>query len=128
MVEKDSELEAIQTLVAALTPLKDDVRARVLEYVLKRLDMATIRAPIGTREATDTRLPVSGPRVVTDIRSLKEDKAPQSASEMAALVAFYLSELAAQDERSDTVNADAIRRYFKMASYRLPKLLKNVLP
>jgi len=44
MVERrDKELEAIATVISALQPLDEAVRARVLEYVLDRLNMDTVR-------------------------------------------------------------------------------------
>jgi hypothetical protein len=127
MADQDRELEAMQTVIAALSELDDEERSRVLEYVLKRLEIAAVTAPVQTRSTPDVQ-ESSRPRAITDIRSLKEEKNPQSAMDMAVLAAYYLSELAPQHERSDTINADAIRRYFKMAGFRLPAMLKNVLP
>ena len=124
----DRELEAIRTVVDALEPLEDQERSRVLEYVLKRLQMATIRAPVTTPAASQAASAVSTERAVTDIRSLKEEKQPRSANEMAALVAYYLSELAPSGERSETVNTAALRRYFKMAGFRLPSQPRQTLP
>jgi hypothetical protein len=50
---------------------------------------------------------------ISDIRSLKEAKAPKSANEMAALVAYYVSELAPADQRTKQINKADIERYFK---------------
>jgi len=127
MAEKDREFEAIRTIVAVLDPLDDHERSRVLEYVLKRLQMATLRAPATAQTAPQFPPTSSATRAVTDIRSLKEEKRPRSANEMAALVAYYLSEIAPQGERSDTVNAETLRRYFKMAAFRLPSQLRYTL-
>jgi hypothetical protein len=66
--------------------------------------------------------------VVSDIRTLTAEKQPRSSTEMAALVAYYVSELAAEPDRSETVNAEIIRKYFKMAAFPLPSSLRNVLP
>ena len=66
-------------------------------------------------------------RPITDIRTLTAEKQPRSAIEMVALVAYYLAELAADSEQSPTVNIDAVKRYFKMAGFPLPRVLKNVL-
>lgn len=129
MAEKDRELDAIGSIIKLLNPLNEGERSRVLEYVLKRLDMATVHAPASspadTSELSTTAVPS---RPITDIRSLTAQKQPRSANEMVAVVAYYLSELAAPSERSDTVNPDMIRRYFKMAGFPLPKVLRNVLP
>jgi len=129
MPEKDRELDAIGSIIALLTPLNEAERSRVLEYVLKRLQMATVRAPaMSTREIADSTVPPTATRPVADIRTLTAEKQPRSANEMVALVAYYLSELAPESERSDTVNLEAIRRYFKMAGFPLPSVLRNVLP
>lgn len=126
MAGKDRELEAIRTVIGALGPLDEQEKSRVIEYVLKRFQMAAVRAP---SQAVSQGSPgASVTRPVADIRSLKEEKQPRSANEMAALVAYYLSELAPDGERSDTVNANAIRRYFKMAAFRLPREPQQTLP
>lgn len=125
--EADRELEAIRTVVDALEPLEDQERSRVLEYVLKRLQMATVRTPTSVPAVSQAAPSGSNQRPVTDIRSLREEKQPRSANEMAALVAYYLSELAPPGERSETVNAEALRRYFKMAGFRLPSQLRYTL-
>jgi hypothetical protein len=59
-------------------------------------------------------------RGLVDIRSLKEEKQPSSAREMAVLVAYYLSELAPASERKDEISADDIRQYFKQGAFKLP--------
>ncbi len=129
MPGKDKELDAIGSIIGLLTPLDEAERSRVLEYVLKRLQMATVRAPaISPREVADSTTAATTTRAVADIRTLTAEKQPRSANEMVALIAYYLSELAPEGERSDTVNAATIRRYFKMAGFPLPSVLRNVLP
>lgn len=129
MPVEDRELEAIGSIIALLTPLDEAERSRVLEYVLRRLQMATVRAPATSpREIADSGTAAITTRAVTDIRTLTAEKQPRSANEMVALVAYYLSELAPESERTDTVNAETIRRYFKMAGFPLPRVLRNVLP
>lgn len=129
MAGQDKELQAMASIVSVLTPLEDGERSRVLEYVLKRFQMATLRSPsVSTSDAPQATQPTIGTRNVSDIRSLTAEKQPRSANEMVALVAYYLSELASEDERSDTMNTDQIRRYFKMAGFPLPSVLRNVLP
>jgi hypothetical protein len=59
---------------------------------------------------------------------MKEEKAPSSAIEMAAMVAFYLSELASPDIRKDVVSKKDIDKYFKQANFPLPKESKFTLP
>jgi hypothetical protein len=59
---------------------------------------------------------------------LKEDKKPDSSNQMAALVAYYLSEIADVPERKDAINTADLERYFKQASFKLPKSLSSTLP
>ena len=63
-----------------------------------------------------------------DIRALKEQKQPESAKQMACVVAYYLKELAPQTEQKDTVNARDLGTYFKQAKFKLPKTIQQILP
>jgi hypothetical protein len=123
----DKELQAIGAIIALLEPLGEEERGRVLEYVLKRLDMATVRPAVVAAEQPSS-VATNAPQTITDIRTLTAEKQPRSANEMAALVAYYVSELAREGDRSDTVNPDLVRKYFKMAAFPLPSALRNVLP
>jgi len=129
MASKDKELEAISSIINLLQPLDAIQRNRVLEYVLKRLEMATLSAPrVGLSvEEGEQAAPAPARFPMKDVRSLTAEKQPRSANEMAALVAYYVAELAPEDERSETVNVNVVKRYFKMAGFPLPRVLKNVL-
>ena len=130
MASKDRELEAISAIMSQLAPLDEIARGRVLEYVLKRLDM---RAVGPAREAgPSTELANSGGAVgagtyVKDIRTLAAEKQPRSANEMVALIGYYLSELAPEDQRSDRINVETVKRYFKMAAFPMPRVPKSAL-
>jgi hypothetical protein len=130
MATKDKELVAITSIIAFLKPLDGTERARVLEYVLKRLDIGTVAAPtIGSSsvtEALETPARMGG-SFGRDIRSFTAEKQPRSANEMVAVVAYYVAELAPEHERSQTINGDTVKRYFKMAGFPLPASLKNAL-
>jgi hypothetical protein len=127
MAGEDKELAAIGTIMTALQPLTAQERSRVLEYVLKRLQMSAVRPPSAVAEAPSSAPSAQGAERVVDIRSLREEKQPRSANEMAALVAYYVSELAPTGERRDTVSTETLRRYFKMAGFRLPQDLRYTL-
>jgi hypothetical protein len=43
---------------------------------------------------------------------------------MAAVVAYYLSEAAPQDERKEAVTTADIAKYFKQANYRVPTRIR----
>jgi len=123
----DGELKAMNLIVAALKPLREEERKRALEYVLVRFGTAQLQTqssslaapPLTAGAGTTTEAP---PAIGTihDIRSLKEAKRPKSANEMAALVAYYLSELAPVAERKTEIAKADIEQYFKSGGFRLP--------
>jgi hypothetical protein len=121
-IDSDSELNAIRDVLSALVPLKREGRTRVLDYVLKRLgmqgDQVTQVPAIG--HSGSAIVPGLPTQKASDIRSLTSEKAPRSANEMAALVAYYLSEAAPEGERKDKLNTEDIKKYFKQANFKLP--------
>lgn len=125
---EDAELKAINAIVTALAPLKEEQRLRALEYVLRRFNAVALQAaPVGaapqafqpSASPPQAALTSSAPGMMLDIRTLKETKQPKSANEMAALVAFYLSEVASPVERKLEIDRADIERYFKLANFKL---------
>ena len=125
----EKEIDAIREVLSALEPLDGTARRSVLEYVIKRLQIGIAAgsapaAPSGaaphvvepppTEPATSSAEPVH-------IETLKNEKSPRSANEMASLVAYYLSHVAPQDKRKGTVNTQDIETYFKIAKFPLPR-------
>jgi len=132
--ETDSEIQAIQGVISALSLVDDEARGRVIEYALKRFGLRaslphsapTERSGTSSTEAESRREHPTVPSPhVHDIRTLKEQKKPGSANEMAALVAYYLSEQAG--ERKETIDASDIKKYFLQAVFPLPKVPKQTL-
>ena len=127
----DRELSALSAIMGALEGLDGDSIQRVLEYVFSRLSIAP---PIG-RALTRTVPATAHEALVetarsrkTSIRDLRDEKQPESANQMAALVAYYLSEVAEPPERKNVVTTADISRYFKEAGFRLPKATQSALP
>ncbi len=125
-IEGDAELQAIRAVLGALVPLKGEGRNRVLDYVLKRLGVTaepqspSSASPSFTVDAF-TKPPTPESRgQASDIRTLKKEKAPRSANEMAALVAYYLAEVAPEPYRKQNIDVDDVKTYFKQAPYPLP--------
>lgn len=129
----DKEIEAIKAVLVALGPLPSEVRTSVLEYVIRRLQIALRRvqqtevfgtrapsadATLGTAEAVPR---TERQTMSTHIKDFKENKKPRSANEMAALVAFYLENIAPPQERKDRITTKDIETYFKIAGFRLPE-------
>jgi hypothetical protein len=134
----DKEIEAIKVVLRALESLPAETRASVLGYVTRRLQIAL--AP-GQQDATaGTAVPSTGPTLgipetspeqhtlPTHIKDLKEKKKPRSANEMAALVAYYLANVAPQKDRKDKITTKDIETYFKIAEFPLPEKTQFTLP
>lgn len=130
----DQEVEAIKSVLSALAPLSPKARVSVLEYAMKRLDIITATVPpVG--ETPPAELHHLKGEVVSSvlgessihIKEFKETKKPRSANEMAALVAYYLVNMAPQSERKETVNQGDMETYFKIAGYPLPKQIRVTL-
>jgi hypothetical protein len=129
----DKEIEAIRAVLAALAPLAPDARAGVLDYVLKRLGVSQSLAPATTTTGAGS---AAGPASVLDttktpathIKDIKSEKKPRSANEMAALVAYFLSNIVPHEQRKQTVNSKDMETYFKIAEFPLPEQIKATLP
>ena len=133
---QDQEIEAIRLIVSVLEPLDENARQRILTYVVERLDIGTSRI-LARRYVSPSTSRSSGSDDLgsqqtlfpeTDIRSFKDAKSPETAVEMAIIVAYYLSELAPIAERKSTVNSSDLRIYFKQAKFPLPKSIEDILP
>jgi hypothetical protein len=119
----DQEIAAIKAVLSALAPLSEKARVSVLEYVTKRLDLS---AGLGSQIPNlQPGLPLQElPPIQTTpahIKDLKSQKKPRSANEMAAIVAYFLSNLAPTDKRKATINKKDIETFFKIAEFPLPE-------
>jgi hypothetical protein len=128
----DAEIRALQAVIEALEPLDDEARSRVLDYTLRRLGMRELStlsslSAHAPEPSPQPEINVPKPSQLTDIRSLREAKQPSSAVEMAAVVAYYLSEAAPADERQEAVTTADLEKYFKQANYRLPTRIATTL-
>lgn len=127
--EYDQEVNAIKAILKALEALSPDARASVIEYVTKRLGVSTgasytlmnVGSQSGRLEPNESPQQLSTTATV-HIKDFKQQKNPRSANEMAALVAYYLAELAPLDKRKKRINATDIQTYFKIAEYPLPEV------
>lgn len=130
----DPELNAIQVILKALEPLDTNARKRVSDYISKRLNLSFVSNQNKEIEKKDL-LDLDTQTIVTstpnskilDIRSLKEQKKPSTANEMAAIVAFYLAEFAPDEDKKTSIETSDIEKYFKQASFPLPKVISQTL-
>lgn len=131
MNEDDRELAAIKAVAAAIVDLDEVERRRVFDYISSRFGVAISNDNISTYQSASAVTPVmdSGRNAPTielettmpvDIKSLKVDRKPTGALQMAVLVAYYLKALAPVEERKDTIGTEDIERYFTQAQYPLP--------
>jgi hypothetical protein len=127
----DRELHAIRSILRALDGLDGESIRRVLDYVFGRLSIAGpshikgITTVAGSPSASSLDAPHRTSR--PSIRDLREEKRPESSNQMAALVAYYLSEVASDEERKVAINTADLERYFKQAGFKLPKSLPQTL-
>lgn len=134
-MKKPSFGEAVDLLVSTLKTFDEKQQRTLLATVGSLLDLQM--TPPNPQQPTPAAPPPENtaprpsmderPRDLTDIRLLKEQKKPKSAPQMAAIVAYYLKELAAEGERRDTIKTQDLETYFKQARYELPKKLEQVL-
>ncbi len=131
--------QAIDQIIDALNSLNPEARLTAVEAACSHLDVklgstqsvspaspATLPTHI---PATHAVPPVASPPLKKmDIRTLKEQKQPKSAKQMACVIAYYLRELAPEAERSETVTAKGLEKYFKQANFKLPKTIGQILP
>lgn len=140
--EKHTLGQAIDQVVQALELLDESARKTALLAVCTHLkinighvsSVESIPLGIGFNGAAPSlhqnqpEAAQSAYKKQVDIRTLKDEKKPASARQMACLVAYYLQELAPADERKDTVSALDLEKYFKQAGFKLPRHLTQVLP
>jgi hypothetical protein len=132
----DKEVEAIKAVLTALEPLRPGVRSSVLGYVIRRLQVSVesnqgTERPLGSGSSAplqDIEVGAGQQSPPTHIKGLKEKKKPRSAIEMAALVAYYLANLAPPEHRKDRITTKDIETYFKIADFPLPTKTEFTLP
>jgi len=128
----DAEIKAIKTLLAVLEPLGQDVRNAVLDYVLKRLNITLPASGLVSSSfpnpARSTSEPTPSASAALHIKTLKEQKQPKSAIEMAAIVAYYLSHIAPEKDRKETITLKDLETQFKIADFKLPTKPQFTLP
>jgi hypothetical protein len=131
----DQELHAIQQVIAALSELDSEARARVISYVFQRLGISStpVLREAGASGVTPPHgMEGSAPAVQQgrrqmDMRTFGQEKIPRSANERVAVVGYYLSELAPAEERKTEISAADITKYFKQAGFPLPGAARMTL-
>jgi len=130
--EKKTLGQAIDEIVAALSALDEKARGTAIAAACAHLglDRPVAQQPrLTTGPAMGPHAETPGPKPsrAVDTRSIKEEKRPDTAMEMACLVAYYLQEQAPADERKDVVTIDDMKKYFKQAHFPFPKRIEQLL-
>lgn len=125
--------QSIDQIIEALESLDEQARQTAIDAACAHLGLQTVNTftppqPPANPSPENRTPPPADKNNITDIRSLKEQKSPKSASQMACVVAYYLQELAPENERKETVNAKDLEKYFKQAQFKLPKTISQLLP
>lgn len=124
-MEKETKTlgQAIDEIVRALQSLDEESRVTAIKASCEHLHVQFALKSHAVHSADNPKpeMGASAPLTIADIKSLKEQKQPSSANEMAALVAFYLSESVPESERKQEVGIEDMTKYFKQAGYPLPQ-------
>jgi len=131
--EKPTLGQAIDKIIEALQGLDEKSRANAISAACTQLGLES--------PAVEKKSPPTGPGVTPevpplekttfvapkDIRTLREEKAPESAVEMACVVAYYLLHFAPQSERKESVAIGDMKKYFIQGNFPLLKYIKDLL-
>jgi len=132
--EIKNELKAIETITSTLKSFDKTAQQRVLQYAMQHLGLEigqVYQLKQGLQVNTGLQkeaMGKHGQQQMVDIRSLRNKKQPNSDMEMAAIVAYYLSELTPEENRKDVIATEDIKTYFKQAGHPLPKAPEFTLP
>lgn len=131
---------AIDQIVGALEGLDQNARRTAISAACSHLNIHIVSSDDDSKTTSDTEpkddqsagdathhRTTKHLEQQIDIRSLKAEKNPNSAIEMACLVAYYLQELASKNDRKQKISAHDVEKYFKQASFKLPKRLDQLL-
>lgn len=138
--EKPTIGRAIDQIVDALKTFEEQDKKTILSTVCSHLQITvgTAVTPTPGRPAPQVEIPATPSADLhrhpaakgkhgLDIRTLKDQKQPTSARQMACLVAYYLQEHAPEEERKTTISTADLEKYFKQAGFKLPGKLEQLL-
>lgn len=137
--------QAIDQILEALKPHEKRQQQTIISTVCQFLDLASSVVPAekgpdargnGSAGADSERKTASGNsdepvknkrEQALDIRTLRQQKQPGSAAQMACVTAYYLAEHAEDSESAGTITTADLEKYFKQAGFPLPRKLEQVL-
>jgi hypothetical protein len=117
--------QAIDRIIDILNALDPEARKTAVSAACSHLDIKIEGEQVSVEAVREVTVDKEKKRI--DIRTLKEQKKPVSAKQMACVVAYYLQELADEKEKKTAISTKDIETYFKQAGFRLPEALGQVL-
>jgi len=136
-MDKQSETQktlgqAIDELISALSSIDESSRITAIHAACDHLKIRLFNSRLTQPAPAISTEPLPGeqgaPPRFLDIKSFRNEKLPSSANDMAAVVAFYLSELAPPGDCKAEVQNEDMVKYFKQAGFPLPKAPRMLLP
>jgi len=141
MADKKLSLgQAIDQIIAALEPLDENSRKTALSAVCSQIQITLpstgsvtaddrLKEHRGEEKTNQNKPPKKQEKTLqVDIRSFKDEKNPNSARQMACVVAYYLQELAPKEDQKGSICKTDLEKYFKHAKYPMPKTIQQILP
>lgn len=125
--------QAIDEVIAALEGLDAQSRVTAIKAASEHLKVEGFASTMGKQNqggdggGGGTGNNISAPGRLLDIKTLKNEKQPGSAIEMACIVGYYLQNAAPTDERKSAIKGEDIDNYFRQAGYPLPKAMRQLL-
>jgi hypothetical protein len=125
--------QAIDEVIAALEGLDAPSRVTAIKAACEHLKIEGFANTMGKQNqggdggggGVGNNTPASGG--ILDIKTLKNEKQPGSAIEMACIVGYFLQNVAQGDERKAAIKGEDIDKYFRQAGYPLPKAKGQLL-
>jgi hypothetical protein len=124
--------QAIDTIIQALETLEPSAQKTAINAACEHLGIEngggkqTVLPPPPFNSVNNNPDSIAGSKQI-DIRTLKEQKTPRTAAQMACVVAYYMQELAPLPERKQSINANDLDKYFKQAKFKIPKSFPQLL-
>jgi hypothetical protein len=115
--------QAFDTIAAVLSSFERQDQETIIVAVCAHLKIHALPPTVVEAKAPTITSTSSSPNLEgMDIKTLKNEKQPSSAKQMACIVAYYLTEIAPEAEKKRTINAYDLEKYFKQAGYPRVKM------
>ena len=114
------DLEALRTIVAALTPFKQPDQERIIRWAKEKLGLPAEIKPAEIQPSggggSPVAHPIATPQHGVTIKQFMDQKDPKSDNQVAAVVAYYHQFEASGGERKKTIIADDLTEACRKAN------------